>query len=236
MSANIDQRGVPGAAPQTALRILSRDGSAAGSAIQARPCPEKRSSTQTQLLVWSPAMMKHQSTQRKRALIIVDVQSAFITKQNAYVVTRIQHHIRHEPYDLYIESIFHAEKGSLWDRQTDWICPQDASFQSVPEILNSLEGRKVIHVEKETKSVFKGAPSILPELKANFIEEIHIVGYDTNDCVLATAYESFDLGFFTYVIEECTGSSGDLNLHRQALKLLRWVSLTKSFVKQKANR
>lgn len=170
--------------------------------------------------------MSAKAPQRNKALIIVDVQPAFVTEQNSPVIRRITDHIRRTPYDLYIESIFFAERESLWDKQTDWCCPKDAAFRSVSEILDALKGKNYVHVEKETKSVFKGSPSILPILKANNIEEIHIVGYDTNDCVLATAYESFDYGFFTYVIEECSGSSGSMNLHHQALKLLRWVCLT----------
>ncbi len=63
-------------------------------------------------------------------------------------------------------------------------------------------------------------------LKYEFIKEVHIIGLDTNDCVLATAYEAFDLGFFTYVIEECTQSSSGNELHLKGIDLLRHVGLT----------
>lgn len=58
------------------------------------------------------------------------------------------------------------------------------------------------------------------------IEEVHIVGLDANDCVLATAYEAFDLGYFTYVIEECTESSSSEEIRDAGFKLLRHVNLT----------
>ena len=64
----------------------------------------------------------------KKARIIVDVQSAFITKRNGYVVKNILALLRKVPYHLYVESIFHAERGSLWDKQTGWICPKDKNF------------------------------------------------------------------------------------------------------------
>ena len=55
---------------------------------------------------------------------------------------------------------------------------------------------------------------------------MHIAGLDTNDCVFATAQDSFDLGFSTYVIEECTGSSEGKKLHDSAIFILRHLGLT----------
>lgn len=162
----------------------------------------------------------------KKALIIVDVQPAFITKRNEYVVENIMSLLRKTPYDLYVESIFHAERGSLWDTQTGWICPKDKNFHTDARILRVLKGKRVVHVEKETKSVFKGSKDLKKFLRDRGIKEVHIVGYDTNDCVLATAYEAFDLGFFTYVIEGCVESSSTKALHKNALTLLRHLSLT----------
>lgn len=89
---------------------------------------------------------------------------------------------------------------------------------------------ETVHVIKDTKSVFKGNASLSKILKKKQIKEVHIVGLDTNDCVLATAYEAFDLGFFTYVIEECTESSSSEKLHKQGLGLLRHLNLTNNSI------
>lgn len=171
--------------------------------------------------------MSKRENSRKKALIIVDVQPAFITKRNDYVVGNIMSLLRKTPYDLYVESIFHAERGSLWDTQTGWTCPKDKNFHTDARILKALkEKRPVVHVEKETKSVFKGSKNLIKFLQDRGIKEVQIVGYDTNDCILATAYEAFDLGFFTYVIEGCVESSSAKALHKNALTLLRHLSLT----------
>ena len=63
-------------------------------------------------------------------------------------------------------------------------------------------------------------------MKEGNIEEIHIVGTETNDCVLASAYESFDLGFFTYVIEECCQSGTADEFHKKGLDILRKQCIT----------
>ncbi|MDO8564205.1 MAG: isochorismatase family cysteine hydrolase [Nanoarchaeota archaeon] len=162
----------------------------------------------------------------RKALIIVDVQEAFINKRNKKIIKSIQKLLKTRRYDLYIESVFHAEKGSLWNKQTGWICPKDENTHTVREVLDLLP-KETIHIEKTTKSVFKGNKNLGAILKKNKIEEVHIVGLDTNDCILATAYESFDFGFFTYVIESCCNSSSSQKLHKEGIDILRHVSLTK---------
>jgi len=157
---------------------------------------------------------------RKKALIIVDVQKAFVSPRNMHVVKNIEKLLKSTAYDLYVATIFHAEKGSIWDKQQKWTRPKSKDTITLPEIRKQLEGKNVIFIEKETKSVFKGKPDITNYLKRKRIEEIHVVGYQTDDCVLATAYESFDLGFLTYVVENCCQSSSG-KLHKEALSLLR---------------
>lgn len=167
--------------------------------------------------------MKLSKSNRKKALILVDIQHGFIKRADKSFLANVRTLIGKQKYDLYIETTFHADKGSLWDKQTDWTFPYEPT---VPEVLELLKGKNVVKVIKETKSVFKGNKKLVPILKKNKIEEIHIIGFDTNDCVFATAQESFDLGFYTYVIEECTGSSNGKKLHNSAISILRHLGMT----------
>ena len=173
-------------------------------------------------------MMAPQSKRRK-ALIIVDVQPAFLNKRNRYIVKNIQKLLKEEKYDAYIESVFHAEKGCIWDKQTGWILPKGKYTHTIPKIIKLLP-KQAIHIQKESKSVFRRHRKLVEILRRKKIKEIHIVGLDTNDCVLATAYDSFDLGFFTYVIEDCVQSSWSEKVHKEALDLLRHNNLTNKSV------
>jgi nicotinamidase-related amidase len=179
--------------------------------------------------------MKIPVSGRKKALFIVDVQPAFLNAHNKYVLNNIKALIQKVPYDLYIAASFHAEKGSLWGKQQDWILPKGAQTQIDPSLLKALKRRKVIILEKETKSIFKGDKSLYKLLKQSGIEEVHLVGLDTNDCVLASAYESFDSGFITYAVEECCQSSSSEQLHQSALELLRHQCLTNNSCIEKIN-
>jgi nicotinamidase-related amidase len=163
--------------------------------------------------------------ERKKALIIIDVQSAFINKRNNYIVKNILNHVKKTKYDLYVESVFHAEKYSIWDKQTNWILPKDKNTRTLKDILEELKNKKAIHLEKTTKSVFKGSVNLLKILKENGIMEIHIVGLQTNDCIIATAFEAFDSGFFTYIIENCCEAETRKE-HKLGIQILRMQELT----------
>ena len=68
--------------------------------------------------------MKIPLSNRKKALIIVDVQPAFIKQRNAYIIPHIVSLLQNVPYDCYVNALFYADKESIWDKQQHWICPK----------------------------------------------------------------------------------------------------------------
>ncbi len=164
------------------------------------------------------------NSKRKKALIVVDIQQGFIKKWDIKSLRKnIEILFENQKYDLYVEATFFAPKGSIWDKQTGWTFPYE---KSVPWMRELLKGKNTIQVKKKTKSVFKGNIDIEKHFKKYKIQEVHLIGFDSNDCVLTTAQESFDRGYFTYVIEECTGSSAGKKMYQQAISILRDVELT----------
>lgn len=162
---------------------------------------------------------------KKRALLLVDIQAGFLNERNKWIIPNIQEVIRKGNYKITIEIIFHAEKNSLWDKQTNWIFPLQPTVPEIKEMIKY----NFVTITKSTKSAFKGSKDLVAILNNNDVEEVHIVGLDTNDCVFATAQESFDYGFSTYVLEECTESSEGAEYRYYALKILRNLSMTNSF-------
>jgi nicotinamidase-related amidase len=165
------------------------------------------------------------STNRKRALIVIDLQPAFIKPHNRHIVSKIQSLIKAVPYDAYVEAVFHAEKGSLWDTQQGFTVPSDEGMRTVEDVFAELKPYSPLHVVKETRSVFKGDQNVTVYLRDRGIEEVHLVGTETHDCVLASAYDAFAEGFPVYALEECC-ESGTVGRHKAGLKLLRWQSMT----------
>lgn len=169
--------------------------------------------------------MKLPNTGRKKALIVVDLQPAFIKDHNSHIVSRVKALLGQVDYDAYIEAVFSAEKGSLWDTQQDWICPEGEDTHSVDEIRELLESNNPLRVHKHTRSIFRGNQDVVAFLKEKDIEEVHLVGTETNDCVLATAFDAFDSGFPVYVLEECCESATE-GRHQMGLDLLRIQGMT----------
>ena len=162
---------------------------------------------------------------RTKALFVVDVQKGFLDDRTNYIVPNILKLIATVPYDAYVLASFHAGKGSRWEKQQGWTFPRGPSAEVVPEIMNALRHRYAYVVEKETRSVFKGMPDVFPLLKKKGIEEIHVVGTQTNDCILATCLDAFDLGFYPYAIEECCEAEPS-ELHKAGLRLLQEQCMT----------
>lgn len=165
--------------------------------------------------------MSSSVSNHKKAIIVVDVQPGFV-KDNIAVVEKIVRYLTEHSYDACVEAIFHAPEDSLWKKQVDWTFP----LEETHELLRPHLPSDRLLVTKTTKSVWKGDQDLLTYFRERNIEEIHIVGFDTNDCVFATAQESFDNGFFTYVIEECCGSSAGREHHEAALMILRELGMT----------
>jgi nicotinamidase-related amidase len=169
--------------------------------------------------------MKLPDTGKRKALIVVDVQPAFINEQNKHIIPHIKRLIEATSYDAYVEAVFSAEKGSLWDLQQDWICPQTEETHTVKEVADVLEAKKPLQVHKHTRSVFKGNQDVTAYLIEHEIEEVHIVGTETNDCILATVFDAFDSGFAPYVLEECCESATE-GRHQMGLDILRIQGMT----------
>ena len=160
---------------------------------------------------------------RTRALVIIDVQPGFIKSEHAIIVENIVRLIKEGGYDFFVLAEFRAIRGGLWDQQMGYTF----EHTSTPaEITSLLDPEKTVIVIKNTKSVFNMKPYLAADLRMRDIEEIHSVGCDINDCVIATANDAFDLGFYSYVIEECSGSSESLELRDAALTILRENEMT----------
>lgn len=164
-------------------------------------------------------------TGRKKALFIVDVQDWFIIERNKYIIPNIIKLIQEWNYDLIVYSIQYNDKNSLWYKQIGW-CEEISETDTTPEIKNALVWKNFLKVNKLSRSIWKWNEDLKNILNKQKIKEIHICWYESNDCVFATAQESFDLGYFTFVIEEATETRTTAINHTYAIALLNYLNLT----------
>lgn len=165
-------------------------------------------------------------TWRKKALFIVDVQDGFIIERNKYIIPNIIDLINKWNYDAIVYSISYNKEWSLRYTQRWWF-ENPKETDTIKEIIDVLKNKQNVYkVMKLTKSIFKCDENLKEILDKNNIEEIHICWYESNDCVFATAQESFDLGYFTFVIEEATETRTTAINHTYAIALLNYLNLT----------
>lgn len=170
--------------------------------------------------------MKIPITWRKKALLIIDVQQSFIIPRNEKIIEKINRIILWVEYDIIVATITYNEKWSLWEKQIWWTELFDSKEEVDKSIFTSLKGKNSIILTKLTRSAFKADSSLELILQQNDIEEVHIVWYESNDCVFATALESIDLWFYTFVIEEAVETRTTEANHIHALSILNYLNLT----------
>lgn len=167
---------------------------------------------------------------RKKALFVIDAQPATLVEETKKLIPEIAAFITSSAYDAYIETTYYADEHSMFYKQGGFLLSQEDAGLTAAPIKSALKAKLNPHffVSKTTRSCFKAHNSgeLLEFLNRNQIEETHFVGFDINDCVLASAYESIDLGFFTYVIDHlCHHWEGDEILKVAAQEILKRQSM-----------
>lgn len=164
-------------------------------------------------------------TWRKKALFIIDVQTGFIIYRNKYIIPNIIKLIQQWNYDLIVYSIQYNDENSLWYKQIGW-CEWVPETDTIPEVKKALEWKKNLKVNKLTRSIWKCDENLKSILEKENIKEVHLCWYESNDCVFASALESFDLGYYTFVIEEATETRTTASNHPKAIDLMNYLNLT----------
>jgi nicotinamidase-related amidase len=73
--------------------------------------------------------------------------------------------------------------------------------------------------KKDTYSAFK-SKQFRDFLKKNSITELTLCGLDTDACILATAYEGFDLGYTIHVLDKLTASHSGEDYEKFGLSII----------------
>lgn len=157
----------------------------------------------------------------KKALFVIDVQKFFENKKTKSVARKINNYIKRNKneYSLIIFTVFkNNSKSSLW-RIFNWKgCNKGRNIAIMDELSNLVDYSNVIL--RNTYSLLK-APKLKEKLNKYKIEQIDICGFDTDCCVLATAYDLFDSGWKPVILKNLCFSTSEEKLHRPALKIIK---------------
>lgn len=149
----------------------------------------------------------------KKLLLVIDCQKAFINNYTKEYVDKIKLLLDKKEYTNTLFTIFKNNKNSPFYNLLDYkgcINNDDCEL-----MINS----NVPVIEKYTYSAVN--KEFIEYLLKNSIDEIYICGFDTDGCVLKTAFDLFEKNIKTYILQDYCMSSGGEKYHNEAIDILK---------------
>ncbi len=157
----------------------------------------------------------------KKALIVIDVQKYFLSKETKPVVRKIAQYLKDKAKDytvIYFTIFKNDSESPLW-QISEWRDCTNSPDTDICDELKEFTNRNNVFY-KHILSAVK-VQNILQGIKRNDVAEVHLCGFDTDCCVLATAYDLFDQKIKPVILENLTWSTSKEKLHKSAVKMIK---------------
>lgn len=142
------------------------------------------------------------------ALLIVDVQHYFMKDAPKDLPQRIVNHQGAINYDHVVFTNFKNEPGSNFVKSLKWDKCNTDKDAKLPKEFSEIASEHNTFT-RACYSAFK-TTNLHAYLQKRQVERLIICGVDSDACVLATAFEAFDLGYHVKIDFDLTYSSNDL--------------------------
>lgn len=153
------------------------------------------------------------------ALVVVDVQNYFVNEKTKDIPGKTAQYIRENKFDFVLFTKFVNKEGSNWFKLLGWKKMAGSPDTDIHSVLKEFVNEDNVF-EKTSYSIFK-APGFEEFLKKNDIKELYLCGIDIDACVLASAFEAFDLGYTPHVLKDLSASHSGKELDKAALAIIR---------------
>ena len=150
----------------------------------------------------------------KKVLIIVDAQKGFINEYTNEIPKRIKDLLDEKLFEEVIFIRF-VNSTTRFADFVGWNRLKESPETDFPEELQPYASRIF---EKNFFSCF--TPEFEDYLKTKNLNQLFFVGIDTNMCVLKSAMDAFDKGYFPHVLAYYCASHSGVEFHEFALKNL----------------
>lgn len=163
------------------------------------------------------------------ALVVIDVQNDFAVEKAENLPQKIAEHIKNNKYDYVLFTLFRNDPSSNFHKILHWKKATDKPGINIHPALTTFINKKNTF-EKTTYSAFK-SKSFVSFLKDNKITDLSLCGINIDGCVLATAFEAFDLGYSVRVIEELSSVSSSRDDYKDSAKIIIGRNLERKVTK-----
>jgi len=155
-----------------------------------------------------------------KALIVIDVQKYFLNRKTKLIVEKISKYLKNNAgkYSATYFTVFKNDTNSpLWKIAGWRDCTDSPATDICDEIKEFTNDSNLFY-----KNILSAAKvsEISCKIKENKIFEVDLCGFDTDCCVLATAYDLFDQGIKPIILENLTWSTSEEKLHKPALQMI----------------
>lgn len=148
-------------------------------------------------------------------LLVIDVQSGFLNDYTRKCLPTIHRLIKSSDYDFKIATRFFNPEESLFRKQIGWYkfsSPDDIRIDQI------VEQNADIIIDKPC---YSAGNQLLELVKSNSIDEVTVVGIDTDVCVLVNAALLFDHNISVRIDTRGCATNGGPEAERAAVKLLK---------------
>lgn len=154
-----------------------------------------------------------------KALIVIDVQNSFIKERTDHLPKKIAGYIKRNEFQVIVFTKFVNKPNSNFVHSLKWKKSFDPPETDIADELKAWANKENTF-KKASYSVFKSVP-LKKYLQKHEVDELVMCGVDTDACVLASAYEAFDLGYKVHIPKELCASAAKEDLHSVAMAILK---------------
>lgn len=146
------------------------------------------------------------------------MQNFFVNDNTKILPQKIAEFIEDNKFDFVLFAKFVNKEGSNFFKKLNWKKCTDSPDTDIHSALSRYAGENNVF-GKSTYSIFK-SKKLTKFLKRNNIKELFLCGIATDGCVLASAYDGFDLGYDIEILKELCFSHLGKKLNNYALKII----------------
>lgn len=169
----------------------------------------------------------------KTSLIVIDVQNYFVNEYTKNIPEKIARFIDESKFDFVLFTKFVNREGSNYFKLLNWKKCLDSPDTDIHPALEKFVNDSNIF-QKTSYSVFK-SKGFSDFLKRNEITKLYLCGIDIDACVLASAFDAFDLDYEVEVLTDLSLSHSGERLDNAALEIIKKNLTRKEFTAKEQN-
>ena len=147
-----------------------------------------------------------------KLLLVIDCQKAFINNYTKDCLDRVNDLLGKKRYSNVVFTIFKNSSESPFFKLLGYDgCMSDSDCELMLDYDADV-------IEKNTYSAVNS--ELIQYISEHNIEEVYLCGFDTDGCVLKTAFDLFEKKIRTYILKDYCMSSGGEKYHNEAIDIL----------------